>query len=99
MNTDAVYSPETLHARFGKIAALGVIVGDFGGVRALRVARLVWERHPALFPAFASELADTGNARSACWSLAQICLDVVGAFDVWAEATAIAAGEEQQISA
>ena len=88
--TLALYSPDALHDAFGKTAALGVVVGDFSGVRALRLARVVYERHPALFPAFAAEIVEA-SARSACWSLTQIAADVVGAYDVFAEARAIAA--------
>ncbi len=90
MTTPALYSPDALHNAFSQIAALGAVVGDFSGVRALRLARIVYERHPALFPWFAAEIVEAG-ARSACWSLAQIASDIVGAYDVFTEARKIAA--------
>lgn len=87
----AVLTMGALHARFQKRALLGVLVGNLEGVRALCLAREVLERFPAVFPEFAAELVE-GDTRAACWDLAEIARDLVGAFNVYHEAAAIAAG-------
>jgi hypothetical protein len=97
MNRREILSLDALHATYGKVVMLGVLVGDFTGPRVLRLARRVWERHPAFFVDFASALADVGDARQACFDLAYDLRDVPGAWDTFAEARAIAANEPERV--
>ena len=88
-NAAPILGVDTLHAAFGKVAIVGVLVGDYSGVAALRLARVVFETHPALFPWFAGEIVASG-ARAAAWSLAQVAADLVGGWEIYAAARDIA---------
>lgn len=91
-NNDAdIFSMDALHRAFGKVAIVGVLVGDYAGVDALRLARKVFEKQPDLFPDFAREVVEAG-ARSAAWSLSCLVKDRVGAWEVYEEARDIARG-------
>lgn len=89
MSNAATHLMPSLHAAFGKRAALAALLGDTRPVRALRLARLVYDQVPALFPEFAADLVE-GDVRPACWSLACLVADMPGAWDIWVEARDIA---------
>ena len=80
---------ESLHSAFGKRAALHFLAGDSKPVQALRLARVVWDTLPALFPAFAADLVE-GDVRAACWALGATTADLPGTWNVNAEARRIA---------
>lgn len=80
---------QALHDAFGKRAALAVLLGDTRPVRALRLARTLFDQAPALFPEFAVDIVE-GDVRPACWSLACLVADMPGAWDIWVEARDIA---------
>lgn len=80
---------DSLHTAFGARAALHFLAGDSKPVQSLRLARMVWDTLPALFPAFATDLVE-GDVRSACWALGAVTADMVGTWDINVEARRIA---------
>jgi hypothetical protein len=51
-------TPESFHAAFRMRALLLATLGDYSGVRALRLSHLVWEHAPAFFPEWSAACLD-----------------------------------------
>lgn len=80
--TQIPLTPESFFAAFKSRALLLVLLGDFSGVRALRLSHLVWEHAPAWLPEFAASCLDEHQGpRTAAW-------------DLYQAARAVAAGRE-----
>lgn len=81
---------DTLWTKYSKRAMLLVLLGDYRGTHLLRVARLVWDTCPALFPEVASAVLECDDVRAAAWDIAALVQDVPGAWDIYTKAQEIA---------
>lgn len=85
-----ILSLESLSAAVRARVLLASLLGDYRPSQALRLARLVWEQAPVLFPDFAAALVE-GDTRAACWDVSQLVADLPGTWDIATEARRIAA--------
>lgn len=83
---------DAFFAKYHKRAILLALLGDYSGTRLLRVASMVWEQFPALFPDVATTILECDNARTAGWVIREMVKDVPGAWDIWVEARDIGYG-------
>lgn len=90
-----ILNPEALVERCRHMVLVHALVDDLKPAQALRLMRGVWETCPADFPEFAEmlaeELAEGRGVRGACWCMAEMLKDRIGAFDLVHEALHIAA--------
>lgn len=91
MNDDAAaMTYDTLWAKYSKRAMLLAILGDYSGTQVLRVAHMVWDTFPAVFPEIATAVLECDSPRTAAWCIAEMMKDTAGAWDIWVDAQRIA---------
>ncbi len=98
-NEMAPRTPESFHDAFKTRALLGALLGEFGGVHALRLSHLVWEQAPAFFPEFAAACLDEHQGpRTAAWVIAEEAREIPGAWDLYQAARNVAANRAPEAS-